>query len=94
MLLLILVGFIAFAVKNLERVTQTLKDAFALMKISVEYVKEVQKVSEILYDPGEIEKFVKLRVEAATSEIRAEADCRTRSENSIAFLSRERLTGL
>jgi len=73
-LVLILVGFIGFAVKNLKGVTRTLKDAFESMKTSVEYVRGVQEISKSLYDPREIEKLVKLRVEAATLEIRAEAE--------------------
>jgi hypothetical protein len=71
LLILILVGFIGFAVKNLKGVTAALKDAFESMKISAQYVKAVQEIGKSLYDPYEIEKLIKLRVEAATSEIRA-----------------------
>ena len=74
LLVLILVGFIGFAVKNLKGVTATLKNAFESMETSVQYVKAVQEIGKSLYDPNEIEKLVKLRIEAATSEIRAAAE--------------------
>jgi hypothetical protein len=48
LLVLILVGVIGFAVKNLKGVTATLKDAFESMKISAQYVKTVQEVSKSL----------------------------------------------
>jgi hypothetical protein len=74
LLVLILVGLIGFAVKNLKGVTSTLKDALESMKISAEYVKAVQEISKSLYNPHEIENLVKLRVEKATFEIRTSAE--------------------
>lgn len=73
LLVLVLVGFIGFAVKNLKGVTATLKNAFDSLETSVQYVKAVQEVGKSLYDPNEIEKLVRIRIEAATSEIRTTA---------------------
>ena len=73
LLVLILVGFVGFAVKNLKGITATLKNAFDSMETSVQYVKAVQEIGKSLYDPNEIEKLVRIRIEVATSEIRAAA---------------------
>lgn len=74
LLVLILVGFIGFAVKNLMQVTASLKNVFDSMNTSAKYLKSVQEIAKSLYDPSEIEKIVNLRVEAATKEAQSIAE--------------------